>query len=90
MTTLDQAAAAWRREIRRIAPDAPAALQQWIAEQLAGADPAALARLGGDLARVAEVVTEEAASRVTELDAAVVIPLRRAAPRPDDFPPAAA
>jgi hypothetical protein len=89
--TPDQAAVAWRREIHRVAPDAPAALQQCVAEQLAGdADPVALALLGRDLVRVAEVVIEEAASRVAEHRAAVVIPLRRAAPRPDDFPPAAA
>jgi hypothetical protein len=89
--TREQAATAWRREIRRVAPGTPAALQQWIAEQLAGdADPAALGRLGDDLVCVAEVITEEAASRLAEIGVAVVIPLRRSAPRPDDFPPAAA
>jgi hypothetical protein len=88
--TPEPATAAWRRELRRVAPGAPAALQQWIAEQLATAPPDALARLGDSPARVVEVVSEEAASRVGEPDVAVVIPLRRAAPRPDDFPPAAA
>ena len=86
----EQAAAAWRREIRRVAPDAPAALQQWVAEQLARGDVSsgALASLADHLVAIASVVSEEA--RATSVATAQVIPLRRVRPHPDDFPPAAA
>jgi hypothetical protein len=84
----EQATTAWRREIRRIAPRTPAALRQWIAEELAVAAGATLARLAIDLVAIADLVAEEAECRVTQT--AEVIQLRRPDRSPDDLPPAAA
>jgi hypothetical protein len=83
----EQVAAAWRRELRRVAPGAPAALQQWIAEQLADATADALAQLGRDLIAIASVVFEEAESGSRATAEVIPFPLPD---RPDDFPPAAA
>jgi hypothetical protein len=87
--THEQAAAAWRRELRRVAPSAPAALQQWVAEQLASdVGPDALEQLADHLVRIAGVLAEEAVCRVRRT--AEVVQLRRHDRSPDDFPPAAA
>jgi hypothetical protein len=50
----------------------------------------ALARLGDDLARVAEVVIEEAACRVAEAAATPKVIQLRPSKSPHDFPPVAA
>lgn len=87
----EQAAAAWRRDLIRVTQAAPPELVHWFADLLASDVTAdVLARLAGDLTIITDVLAEEAASRVAEPTVAVVIPLRRASPRPNDFPPAAA